>query len=398
MITIALSLLATNQLSSQSVFQKSESSVYTVSTNSKTGTGFIIHDGNYLLTCEHVVEKNSKVEISSDGNLCNIGYLVKSDPNKDLALFALETRNHSYLSFADSFPATGEEIFAIGSSLGFLERTLSKGIISSKRRVDDLTMIQFDAPVSPGNSGGPLLNKEGKVVGVVLSQAKDGQNLNFAISTDDVLRFYPPAKSNYPIVGNYGQVKVATSIFKEPSSSAETFCQVNKKQYLVLKSFSRDWTAVLMTKGVTGYIPSKHVQMLPDKVKLRAPLGPSFTSSEQLLSAVEMLKTTSYPSTTLTRQWSSNCLKYAEQIFQALGREISNDIDIQKRVGTIFKSSDELLAGDRIYFNLGDNLKRVAVYLGEDKYTSITKTGIPIISEFDSEAEAQVSFFVRTEN
>ena len=78
---------------------------------------------------------------------------------------------------------TGQRVYAIGAPLG-LELTISEGIVSSLREVENGKVIQTTAPVSPGSSGGGLFNAEGQLIGIVTFQTRSGQNLNFAVPAD----------------------------------------------------------------------------------------------------------------------------------------------------------------------------------------------------------------------
>ena len=103
------------------------------------------------------------------------------DNKKDLVLLAIKDAKAPSLSLGNSQQvAIGDEVYAIGNPQG-LEGTFSQGIVSSIRQAGVETIFQITAPISPGSSGGPVLNTQGKVIGVTVATFKDGQNLNFAI-------------------------------------------------------------------------------------------------------------------------------------------------------------------------------------------------------------------------
>lgn len=81
--------------------------------------------------------------------------------------------------------AVGERVIAIGSPQG-LENSVSDGILSAIREVDSVRYLQITAPISPGSSGGPVLNSTGQMIGVATFQFKKGQNLNFAVAADHI--------------------------------------------------------------------------------------------------------------------------------------------------------------------------------------------------------------------
>ena len=167
------------------------------------GSGFLAFDPSIIATNYHVIEAANSVTVEFvDGTKINAVGVAAELPAKDLAFLKLERpyENAKPLSFAGNMPRKGETAIAFGSPLG-LAFTTTEGIISSVRTQDELsragihfgprvTWIQTTAPISPGNSGGPLVNKYGQVMGVVTMVLRGsgdniGQNLNFAISVSD---------------------------------------------------------------------------------------------------------------------------------------------------------------------------------------------------------------------
>ena len=153
---------------------------------SSLGSGFVIGDGQ-IATNAHVVEGASSgtVKLVGAETAHAIDSIPAIDRAHDLAIVKATGITASALSFSDSDTLQiGQSVYAAGNPQG-LTGTFSSGIISAIRSEgNDLvadTIIQMTAPVSPGSSGGPLLNAEGLVVGVVFSQLTRGQNLNFAI-------------------------------------------------------------------------------------------------------------------------------------------------------------------------------------------------------------------------
>jgi serine protease Do len=167
------------------------------------GSGFLIHEDGYVITNDHVVAGARQVSITQftqkDGELIKENYdnvrIVATGGNVDLALLKIE--GHSNKAFP-SVPLgssqelrQGERVFAIGSPLG-LERSVSEGIISLRNRIiQDRLHIQTTAEISPGNSGGPLFNYRGQVVGVnnmkVVSAGAEG--LGFSIPVRELKTF-----------------------------------------------------------------------------------------------------------------------------------------------------------------------------------------------------------------
>jgi serine protease Do len=155
------------------------------------GSGFIISQDGYVLTNNHVVEGASKVTVKlTDGREFR-AEVIGTDKTSDVAVLKIGASNLPTVKIGD--PANskvGEWVLAIGSPYGF-DSTVTSGIISAKSRTfsDDspIPFIQTDVPVNPGNSGGPLFNLNGEVIGInsmIYSRTGGFQGLSFAIPID----------------------------------------------------------------------------------------------------------------------------------------------------------------------------------------------------------------------
>lgn len=171
------------------------------------GTGFLISNENYILTCAHVVGEEHEATVWISGIRYEADVLSK-DKDVDIALLKIRkdiNLNILPLSFRSDMPyRLGEDVLTIGFPVSKLlgnSARLSKGLISSTKGMkDDPKQIQFSAEVQPGNSGGPLFDSNGIVIGIVkgtlnpwkMVQTTGGalpQNVNFAIKADIVLNF-----------------------------------------------------------------------------------------------------------------------------------------------------------------------------------------------------------------
>ena len=154
------------------------------------GSGFVISSDGKVVTNYHVVEGAASAIIKfPDGAFYLIEGMLGSDANKDIVVLKAAGKNLPFLPLADSENVQiGEQVVAIGSPLA-LEGTVSEGIISGRRewKERNLTVLQTTAPVSPGSSGGPLLNLKGEVIGVTTAFLPGGQNLNFAVPANYVV-------------------------------------------------------------------------------------------------------------------------------------------------------------------------------------------------------------------
>ena len=172
------------------VFEKARKSVVVVRVFDSDGKQFaqgsgVITAENEVTTNYHVVEKAKRVEVSQEGEKKAIAAEVKSgDADRDLCLLsangltdAAEIRDTKNLKI-------GEDVFAIGSPRK-LEFSISNGIVSQLRALKDGSpLIQTNAAISEGSSGGGLFDSNGKLVGITTSSYKKGQNLNFALPTE----------------------------------------------------------------------------------------------------------------------------------------------------------------------------------------------------------------------
>ena len=147
------------------------------------GSGFFVQ-ANQIATNFHVIDGSTGGEAKPVGR--NVVYSVERisavDEKHDLAILQVSAPAIEPLSLGDSDSvAVGETIYVTGNPLGVLEGTFSDGIISAIRELNAKTLFQVTAPIAEGNSGGPVLNAEGEVIGVSIGTIPAGQNLNFAI-------------------------------------------------------------------------------------------------------------------------------------------------------------------------------------------------------------------------
>ena len=175
--------------------------VVKVSSPGGMGSGFFINEDGYLITNYHVIERETKIEVTiflktEDGFERKTFKKVKIEainPFVDLALLKIEELDelkvtYAYLGDIGDIQV-GETVFAIGNPLG-LERTVTDGVISTKNRAfEGLVYVQTNADINPGNSGGPLFNLAGEVIGVTNMGYIFLGGLGFAIPVDYVKHF-----------------------------------------------------------------------------------------------------------------------------------------------------------------------------------------------------------------
>jgi len=151
------------------------------------GSGFLVSGDGKVVTNYHVIEgTTSAVFKLPNGAFYTVEGVLALDQDRDLAMLKATGRDFPFLALGDSDNVqVGEQVIAIGSPLA-LEATVSNGIVSAIRELDETKekVIQTTAAISPGSSGGVLLNSRGQVIGVTAFQMTKGQNLNFAIPAD----------------------------------------------------------------------------------------------------------------------------------------------------------------------------------------------------------------------
>jgi hypothetical protein len=158
------------------------------------GSGYVIGEDGTVATNYHVIVGASEATATfKNGDKVEVQGTVWLDPKRDIAILKINKQGLTPLPLADQLPRKGDSVAAFGAPVG-LSFSASEGIVSAIRQGKELseddplpgTWIQTTAPISPGNSGGPLVNRDGKVIAMNTMVLLIGQNLNFAISSLDV--------------------------------------------------------------------------------------------------------------------------------------------------------------------------------------------------------------------
>ncbi len=157
------------------------------------GSGFIVSSDGTILTNAHVVDGATDVTVKLTDRREFTAKVIGSDKKSDIAVIKIDAKNLPVVSFGSSEKLNvGEWVVAIGSPFGF-ENSVTAGIVSAKSRAlptDSYPFIQTDVPVNPGNSGGPLFNLNGEVVGInsqIFSESGGFQGISFAVPIDIAL-------------------------------------------------------------------------------------------------------------------------------------------------------------------------------------------------------------------
>ena len=160
-----------------------------------SGSGVIISEDGYIATCAHVVEGAKSVKVTLNDDTTYDASVVGADKKNDIAIIKIEAEGLTPAVIGDSTTLTvGSEVIAIGNPLGELRGTATAGIISATNRTIEvegqtMTLVQTDAAISPGNSGGGLFDATGKLIGIVNAKVSDSkaEGLGFAIPVNSVL-------------------------------------------------------------------------------------------------------------------------------------------------------------------------------------------------------------------
>jgi len=185
LLSLIFALRPINQFFSQEaslIYKNTVNSTITIKTdNGAIGSGFFVAP-NIIASNYHVIEgaKNASCFLNNSDTGYKIDGYVGLDKSVDLILLKVSTLNKPAIKLAAITASIGQKVYVIGSPKG-LPATISDGIISGMRDFEGNKLLQMTASISPGSSGGPVLNSNGELIGISVSQLTDGQNLNFAI-------------------------------------------------------------------------------------------------------------------------------------------------------------------------------------------------------------------------
>ena len=206
LITFPLEIFA---LTITDIYEKYNPAVVQIISSSKDsnkikyGSGFIVKPNGVIVTNLHVIKNSTSIKIKLISEAWfGVTGIIGIDEEMDIAILKVQGKGLSTVKLGDSEKIkVGERVIAIGSPLG-LENTVSEGIISSIRFDPDSPQagkfIQTTVPISPGSSGGPLLNLEGEVIGITTFKIKGGENINFCIPANFAKKLLGETRNKKP--------------------------------------------------------------------------------------------------------------------------------------------------------------------------------------------------------
>ena len=223
-------------------------SVFVVTSGSALGSGFAVGE-NCVVTNAHVIDDPGAITLKTYSGDKYKAFLVGYDVDKDIAVLGVEGVSFTPLTVADyRMMNTGDDVYAIGAPKS-MAYTLTKGVVSAKeRKIGGYTYIQTDAAINEGNSGGPLINEEGNVIGMNTLKMTDSEGIGLAIPMTDVSSFIRLLYIEIDEKGNVAQTLTAEDkgSKQEPSTEGAENPQPQEK--------SSPFTAKVLVAALAGSV------------------------------------------------------------------------------------------------------------------------------------------------
>ena len=202
-----------------------------------TGSGFVLTDDGYFFTCAHVVHDGASFKVSL-GNSVYPAKLVAADAVNDVALLKLDGKVFQPIPLRQGLPEMGDKVFTIGFPVPEIQGATAKytdGAISSLTGIqDDIRTIQISVPVQPGNSGGPLADEAGNVVGIVVAKLNAVAVFNYTGDIPQNVNFAVKIGYALPLIQNVPGLAKRLPPLREAKKDAKTASTVEKSTGMVL--------------------------------------------------------------------------------------------------------------------------------------------------------------------
>ena len=178
--------------SSSAMIQAVTPACVTISTDAGHGSGVLVSENGLILTAFHVIEGVNRIEAILPSGVKLEAEIISADKPHDVALLKIPGSGYQFLNIGDSKAAgLGIDVFTIGTPGDIdLGQSVSRGIVSGKRKIEEVVYIQTDVSVSPGNSGGPLINTKGGIIGIIQRKLIGNgiEGVGFALPIETVLK------------------------------------------------------------------------------------------------------------------------------------------------------------------------------------------------------------------
>jgi serine protease Do len=248
---LAPGLSTAQELKPEEIYQKVLPSVMTLHVENGlgenyVGTAFLALDKNIAVTAWHVVSDARVVTAKfSNGRIVNVDGVIDHDVQHDLALVHLRADNLPEVSFCFKNPPVGARAYVIGAPKGF-DFSITDGLISQIQNIRGSEEFQVSCPISGGDSGGPIVNEMGQVVGIAAWTQKDAQNLSFAIPASFVARLNAKrTPTRWSEITNHEEKPAATAAASPVKTTADDAAELRH----VLKSAAGKRVAITVSDG-----------------------------------------------------------------------------------------------------------------------------------------------------
>ena len=158
-----------------------------------SGSGFFVTKNGDILTNAHVISAGDKYVVYTNDNNSFEGQIKALHREQDMALISIRSNKYPPLNFGDTTPQAGSYAIAIGAPLGLMN-TVSDGLVSGVKTHNSYHFLQVSCPISPGSSGGPVINDQGSVIGMSTFILTEGSNLSFCVPAKQMKMFVNQAK------------------------------------------------------------------------------------------------------------------------------------------------------------------------------------------------------------
>ena len=246
---------AAEEFPAETIYERSLPSVLTLRVENKAGdryvgTAFLAIEEGIAVTAWHVIFDAVKVTAKfADGANCEVLGFIDYDETKDVALLKVNVKDRPLLSIATGKPAVGAKAYVIGSPKGY-EFSIGDGLLSQIQKVDGFNQYQVSCPFSPGNSGGPILNSQGQVVGVAAWTRNGAQNVNFATPAFEAFGLNPrKAVTRWKDLQTKKKSMLSSESRKRNSPANESAQSAQELKKLLSKSAGKEVTVTVVQDG-----------------------------------------------------------------------------------------------------------------------------------------------------